>query len=109
MLIIEETDFAKQHATGSNTVVLAREYDDNSSCGHNHPNYQHTAGLQSQNRENKGGTNRDRGGGSRGGGNSNRGGYYGGGRDSWQQHPNQRQQWRCWMGSGQQWQWPLMP
>ena len=44
MLILKETDSAKQHAIGSNIAMLAQEYDDNSSYGHNHRNHHHIGG-----------------------------------------------------------------
>ncbi|XP_060183349.1 uncharacterized protein LOC132613351 [Lycium barbarum] len=85
MLILEETGFTKQLATGSITAMLARDYNDNPSSGNNHTNRQNNSGKKHQNRSNNGGKNRGRDGGSRDGGNLNSGGF-GGGRGSWQQH-----------------------
>ncbi|XP_060182893.1 uncharacterized protein LOC132612826 [Lycium barbarum] len=101
MLILEETGFTKQLATGSANAMIARDYDDNPSSRNNHPNRQNNSGKRYQNRSNNGGKNHGRGGGNRGSNNRNNGGF-GGGRDSWQQYHDQQQQWQQpWMGNAQ--------
>ncbi|XP_060216787.1 uncharacterized protein LOC132644227 [Lycium barbarum] len=77
MLILEETGFTKQLATGFANAMIARDYDDNPSSGNNHPNRKNNSGKKHQNRNNNGGKNRGRGGGNRGSNNRNIGGFGG--------------------------------